>query len=75
MAAYADVAHRLQDLYTLARLLHPRVRVAVVYVGQNHAQFLSQFLPRQLGFTTHATYGRPVHEADGCLRLDQTPET
>ena len=35
-------------------MLQPKVRVAVVYVGQNHAQFLSQFLPRQLGFTTHA---------------------
>ena len=68
---YTFLANRVHDLYAVARMLQPKVRVAVVYVGQNHAQFLSQFLPRQLGFTTHATYGKPVHEADGCLRLDE----
>lgn len=69
---YTFLANRVHDLYAVARMLQPKVRVAVVYVGQNHAQFLSQFLPRQLGFTTHASFGKPVHEADGCLRLVET---
>jgi hypothetical protein len=69
---YSQIANRLNDLYTLAKMIRPSVTVSIVYLGANHAAFLTRLLRRTMGFRLLRRYGRlDVDKADGCLHTQQ----
>lgn len=76
---YNQLSNRLSDTYTACRLLHPAVRVAVVYVGYNHAMRLGEHL-RGAGFAVFREYGKTVKSVEeaatvpgaGCLPTAHT---
>ena len=65
---YNHIGNRLGDIYTLARLLHPSVRIAVVYVGWNHAKSLIDMLLLHR-FEVERSYGQEsaAPGGAGCL--------
>lgn len=69
---YAKIANRLNDLYTMARVLRPGAAVSILYLGANHATFLADLLRRTMRFRLLRRYGRQdPAAADGCLRTQQ----